>query len=452
MDQAASTDPDAAQGDRQKVQDEINSLVKEIDSMTERVQFNGKTLLNGDYGDGKTTDLPDIQETYGPKGTPQAPGAATAGIMAEMEAMDGFSGITDETKTWTDADGTGGANSDISAKQTALDDAFTAVKDAGENVTEADVDALISALEDFDTAADTAGYAAIATEQGDAALTQDNVDALKSKALEMKEAFADKTAVPTTLDDAIAADGSITADKTSTTSTADFEATIGGGGKLDDLIATDKTVSDAVDAYKTALAGDDNDAIKEAFSNIKEAFDSFGGGGTEYDDWLADADGKAAMQAGADKMAANDAAATEPKGKDLYFQIGANANQSVSVNINSVSAKSLGLADENGNVTINVMQESGKDITGLLDGIDKALTRVTTERSKLGAVSNRLDYSIKSLDVSSENLSAAESRIRDTDMAKEMMNLTKSNVLQQASISMLAQANQAPQSLLSLLQ
>ena len=90
-------------------------------------------------------------------------------------------------------------------------------------------------------------------------------------------------------------------------------------------------------------------------------------------------------------------------------------------------------------------------ITGMLSVLDEALTIVTTERAKLGAAQNRLEYTKSSLEISSENLSASESRIRDADMGKEMMRLTAANILQQAGISMLAQANQAPQSVLQLL-
>ncbi len=83
--------------------------------------------------------------------------------------------------------------------------------------------------------------------------------------------------------------------------------------------------------------------------------------------------------------------------------------------------------------------------------LDSALSKISKERSKLGAIQNRLDYTNNSLQISSENLSAAESRISDADMAKEMMSYTSANVLQQAATSMLAQANQAPNNVLSLL-
>jgi len=91
-------------------------------------------------------------------------------------------------------------------------------------------------------------------------------------------------------------------------------------------------------------------------------------------------------------------------------------------------------------------------ISAMLGNIDAAFSNITTMRSTLGALQNRLEFTIQQLDISSENLSAADSRIRDADMAKEMMRLTQSNVLQQAATSMLAQANQAPQSVLQLLQ
>ena len=95
---------------------------------------------------------------------------------------------------------------------------------------------------------------------------------------------------------------------------------------------------------------------------------------------------------------------------------------------------------------------AGKVISGVTETIDKALEMVSSQRAKLGAYQNRLEHTIKNLETTSENLSASESRIRDTDMAKEMMKLTQNNVLQQAATAMLAQANQAPQNILKLLQ
>ncbi len=101
----------------------------------------------------------------------------------------------------------------------------------------------------------------------------------------------------------------------------------------------------------------------------------------------------------------------------------------------------------NGGIDVSTQEVASKAITT----INKAIESVSAERSKLGAMQNRLDHSIKNLDTSAENLQAAESRIRDVDMAKEMMEFTKNNILQQAATAMLAQANAAPQGVLQLL-
>ena len=104
------------------------------------------------------------------------------------------------------------------------------------------------------------------------------------------------------------------------------------------------------------------------------------------------------------------------------------------------------------NKKTSVTDVDGEAISGLLDNVDSMIKSVTTERSKLGAVQNRLEYTVKVDDNTSENLQSAESRIRDTDMADEMTKFSKESILQQAATSMLAQANQANQGVLSLLQ
>jgi len=139
-------------------------------------------------------------------------------------------------------------------------------------------------------------------------------------------------------------------------------------------------------------------------------------------------------------------------GGELYFQVGANTDQGVKLNIQSVDSATLGIGYGNGEATINVTGTSGEEIQAAwLDVLDNALAHVTSQRSNLGAMQNRMEYTIENLDLASENLSASESRIRDADMAKEMMKLTQANVLQQAATAMLAQANQAPQSVLQLI-
>lgn len=128
--------------------------------------------------------------------------------------------------------------------------------------------------------------------------------------------------------------------------------------------------------------------------------------------------------------------------KDQYLQVGANDDQGISVTINKTTWKA---PDVTGGA-------AGSGSTLLKGNIDEAIKSVTTERSKLGAIQNRLEYTVKVDDNTAENMQAAESRIRDTDMADEMTRFSKESILQQAATSMLAQANQANQGVLSLLQ
>ena len=131
----------------------------------------------------------------------------------------------------------------------------------------------------------------------------------------------------------------------------------------------------------------------------------------------------------------------------LVFQIGANANQAMSVYINDMSASGLGLS---GSITVSDFTGSAS-FNAAVSVIDAAIEKVSAERSKLGAVQNRLEHTIANLNNAAENLQAAESRIRDVDMAQEIMEFTKNSILQQAATAMLAQANMAPQSVLQLL-
>ena len=136
-------------------------------------------------------------------------------------------------------------------------------------------------------------------------------------------------------------------------------------------------------------------------------------------------------------------------GASRTFQIGANSGDTLAMTFDSLSSASLG-ASGAGNVgSLNLATPGGASTA--IGAIDTAITAVSTQRATLGANQNRMEHTIKNLSVSAENLSAAESRIRDTDMASEMVNFTRNQILQQAGTSMLAQANQVPQSVLSLL-
>ena len=139
-------------------------------------------------------------------------------------------------------------------------------------------------------------------------------------------------------------------------------------------------------------------------------------------------------------------ASSSTAGKGMTLQIGANEGQTMSFSIDDMSAKSLGV---DGNKVDLATQAGAQKATTT---IDAAIKKVSAQRSKLGAVQNRLEHTIANLDTASENTQTSESRIRDTDMAEEMVAYSKNNILLQAGQSMLAQANQSNQGVLSLLQ
>lgn len=137
---------------------------------------------------------------------------------------------------------------------------------------------------------------------------------------------------------------------------------------------------------------------------------------------------------------------TTSGGRGIILQVGANEGQTMSFSIDDMSARALGVNDSKVNMNT---QQSASDSIGY---IDEAIQKVSKQRSLLGAVQNRLEHTIANLDNTAENLQTAESGIRDADMASEMVTVSKYNILQQAGQAMLAQANQATQGVLSLLQ
>jgi len=463
----------ATQGDRRKIQDELDQLAAEIDKMAERVEFNKKKLINGVF-DGKptststTTDvgakfdvqalidaLAAIDGSYDIPGTPATPsqGAADANALFEAgEIGDVLYELIANSPILSELQ-TGGEYATEAANILAAIDIVTA---AGNSATKTQVKAVLDAFGDLDTAV-TSGSVAY----GDIGMPAATfADAVRT-ALQIihDDATADywgtavvPDATGNVLDDIIgtAAQTAFDTGGTHAARAALVEASLNalnafaGTGTEDENRAALKTLLETaindLNGLKIAINGATADADTWDGTNVgfsQAAFDSVL---AEYEAVLADFDARETQTDG-----------TDIAGKSLWFQIGANAEQGFLVNIGSVKTDTLQIGNGNGELDDNIEDWDGVDITKLLDKYDDALTTVTTERSKLGAYQNRLEYAIKSLDLSSENLAASESRIRDADIGKEMMNLTKANVLQQAATSMLAQANQNPQMVLQLL-
>ena len=142
------------------------------------------------------------------------------------------------------------------------------------------------------------------------------------------------------------------------------------------------------------------------------------------------------------------AQAKVPQTLSFNLHVGSDADMTNKINVNVEAMTSAYLGVKN----LNVSDDSGNAATYAIDSIGDAISKVSAQRSSLGAIQNRLEHTIANLDNISENTTAAESRIRDTDMASEMVEYSKNNILKQAGTSMLAQANQSSQGVLALLQ
>ncbi|WP_286010086.1 flagellinolysin [Clostridium sp. Marseille-Q2269] len=265
---------------------------------------------------------------------------------------------------------------------------------------------------------------------------------------------------------------------------------------LKDLNNQDKTLSDALQDVTKATVTKFND-VADFIAKFKAAVKDIATMKTEADVDLTNVDTGSVL--GKDSGGANEISAQDiikevsnvgnlPVGienlagfeiewddpsrlKGINLQIGANKGQAFSMLIGDMRAESLGISQKgagivggafttkaevtNGNDNNQI--ESALDLsnhengTNAIDIINNAINKVSSERAKLGAYQNRLEHTINNLGTSSENLQASESRIRDVDMAQEMMTFSKNNILQQAAQAMLAQANQQPQGILQLL-
>ena len=204
-------------------------------------------------------------------------------------------------------------------------------------------------------------------------------------------------------------------------------------------------------AVKAAMIGGTTASIQAAAETVTVTATSVGGGGTALS---LDIGGFAATQTfslsgtatGGATPASGFQALTSSaaSGSGGLFQVGANANETIPLTLLNMSASSLGIA---------AIDISGGDtaVATALTALDSAINTVSSSRGNIGAMQNRFESMISNLQVTTENLAASESRIRDTDMASEMVEFTKNQVLSQAGTAMLAQANQIPQGILSLL-
>ena len=389
--------------DRAALQDEMNSLLDEIDRIAESTNFNGIKLLNGDLAT-NTVKLGNIKLGAGNASTTVA---ATAAITTQTIAA-GTVAPEKLTVEYTDANGKlQSVTVDYTGSNIEANNA-TAMRDVLKANSE------LSAL--FDIGGTGADITFTAKTAGEGGVKVTNITSTDTK----KEAvgkldFKDGTDAYERV--TIGANDIKAGDKVTVNGTVyEFVANAG------DKVTTEGAVA--------VLVGADNDA---SAANLNKALES---------------EGVTVEKATNDLL-------FKPmsNGKGLSLQIGAtgDAYNKVTINVGNMSSKGLGI-DNLRNIGIMSQDAASAALDQIKNGADSAINTVSSVRAELGAMQNRLEHTINNLDVASENMQSANSQIRDTDMAKEMMEYTKKNVLTQAAQAMLAQANQQPQSILQLLQ
>ena len=225
---------------------------------------------------------------------------------------------------------------------------------------------------------------------------------------------------------------------------------------LDDakaLVKDGATVKVGTDEYKV-MTDKDNNGIDDTDASVISKDVAYGLASKELlaANQIGDTKGSAKIENagtkadGSFKITTGQAEVANSLSFSLHVGADADMTNKIQVNIDAMDSASLGIKG------LNVKDDSGNAATYAVDAISDAISKVSSQRSSLGAVQNRLEHTINNLDNVVENTTTAESRIRDTDMAEEMVNYSKNNILAQAGQSMLAHANQSNQGVLSLLQ
>ena len=335
----------------------------------------------------------------------------------------------------------------------AYDDAVADIKAAIEKYNAANAGATVAAWDDAKSTADNL-----------AALASSGTNNANFNAFAGDATSGGDTAV-TNLAAAIAAynGGSFAAGKTA----ADIEPAAPQTGTLKDLNDAKKALDTAKAGYKAAGGGvkiltgsaigikssDDLVSTASGRNALTITANNSGVAGqiSGFNISITDSEGnvKKSANAALDAFGETIRAQNESQDNALNFQIGASANQSIKVGLTDMRAEALGLKGADG-TTLNISTQNKANAA--INVLDNAIAKALDQQTTIGSVQSRLEYTSNNLTTTSENVQSSESTIRDADMAKEMMNYTKNNVLMQAAQSMLAQANQSSSNALSLLQ
>ena len=435
------------QEDRDAIQLEADALKSEIDRISTSTEFNTQQLLDGSLSGGGNSS------TYGALYGMNETGAAFGGgLITTTSNVKGM-----QVNITVGASGDGGENAVWDVKGLKVNVNLV----AGKSYTDAEINDLIKNATVPKDAGMSAPYGSITFKseygviQGAAGTTTATAAGTRgTKAVDASPLVADAT------------NGGVGSSDTITfTANSYGNSTMSASQFAKIAISTDVAAGkESVEITKAAVIGTSGAEIKLHLAtgveySEKDIQNILKEAGFDYEVSLTDAKAPDASTNGTIKFnVKGDLAAetmsegtgvgkefTDSNGQGLTFQIGANGveDQRVTLNIDDMGADSLGVA----NVDVSDRDSANKAI----DTIDAAISKVSMQRAGLGALQNRLEYTVNNLTTTNENLTNAESTIRDTDMATEMISYTKFNILQQASQAMLAQANQQPQAVLQLL-
>lgn len=452
--------------DRQALQDEMNQLTSEINRIGNTTEFNTQKLLNGGIGSSDSEKLTQATNAKKAMSTAISSGAITLSAGTTIKIDDKTFKLSSVT--------VGSTGASVANNAKALKTALEGVTSGGVKLSDL-VDIKIGTGNKLEFTAKSSGSKSElefvgGTKLGASAATSISVkgdpSTVERAGLQGGNSLtgaAVSLAVGATIKFTVGSESEVTIDlnkgttpKTYDTNNADSNV---AKAAMDSLIKdiNASLQSAGMDSKVTASLSKDNKIqfISETGKDIKLGTTPAAGMGLS----------NAATIGNIEQVVG---AGAQGVGFSTKFQIGANTGQSMSLQINDVRAAALGItgnAGQAGFTKDNAVTNGSNDIKGeaalnistredaskAIAVLDKATSLVSSERAKLGAVQNRLEHTINNLGTASENLTAAESRIRDVDMAKEMMSQTKNNILAQAAQAMLAQANQAPQGVLQLL-
>lgn len=440
--------------DREAIQLEVEALKSEIDRIASSTEYNGMKLLDGSLGGSKA--VTEFGAKYGAVSTADTDlvGATITSNIAGVKVTTAYA-----------ASGKGGENALWSADGKTL----TMNLVAGETYTQKDIDNLIANATQSKNGGQTQAPSEIsiklangvmtASKAGDTNATEAGLRATGSNSVDVIKLVGDKKSGAHGSSDQVTftANSYGKAYDTGMASKITISTDVAAGKENVEVTQAAKPANAAAGTATAAeiklhLSTGKTYTEKDIENILKEAGYDYSVKLEDTTNTDGDADGKIYFNVkGNAEVAITDGAgvgkdSVPNNGKGLTFQIGANGveDQRVTLNVNDMSSSAIGVA----NADVSTQDSANAAI----DMVDAAVKTVSMQRAGLGALQNRLEYTVNNLTTTNENLTAAESQIRDTDMATEMINYTKNNILQQASQAMLAQANQQPQAILQLLQ